>query len=205
VEGIIQNVKTLLTALSAIFLFANASFATIDGFIYKDGNGSAAYTVPAGKILVLQQVSFNPTEAAGNHFLNINNTAVFFPSATNGLYTLPKALFLPAGTAVSSPNTLFIVVFGVIIDASDAPLFAGGGSSLGNVAIAGDTLTGVLQLSSTAPSTVLILSSTNLVDWSYDSTVMVQPGADKTKMRFTVPLSGADHFYRALVRRANTG
>ena len=193
--------KTLLAVISAIFFFACASQAAIDGFFYK---GAITYTVPTGKIVVIQQVSYNTTETAANHYILVNGVNVWFPSATNGLYTLSKALFLPGGTTLLTANNTS-VVFGVIIDTSDAPLFVGGGSSFGNVAVAGDTMTGILQLSSTAPSTVLIQSSTNLVDWSYDSTVMVQPGTDKTKVSFTVPLSGGDHYFRALVRRTTTG
>ena len=120
-------------------------------------------------------------------------------------FMLPKALFLPGGTTISSANTIFILVFGVIIDAADAPLFAGAGSAFGGVGVAGDSMTGVLQLSSTVPSTVLIQSSTNLADWSYDSAVRVQPGADRTQLRFTVPLTGQGRYFRALVRRADAG
>lgn len=197
--------KISLAVIPAVFFFAYASYATIDGFVFKAGSGLGTYTVPTGKILVLQQVSYNTGETPANHFLYINSISVYFTSATNGLYTLTKALSLPAGTTINSPNALPIAVFGVIIDTSDAPLFVGSGSSFGNVAIAGDTITGLLQLSSTAPSTVLIQSSTNLVNWSYDNTITVQPGTDKTKVRFTVPLSGGDRYFRALVRRATTG
>jgi hypothetical protein len=197
--------KTLFTFFSVIFFFANTSRATIDGFITKVGSGQGLYTVPAGKILVLQQVSYSLSETAVNHYLNINNTAVYFPAATNGLYTLPKALFLPAGTTVTSPNTIAFLIFGEIIDPSDAPLFVGVGSNLENVSVAGNTVTGEVKLSSTAPSMVLLLGSTNLTDWNYDTTVVLQPGADKTRVRFTSRVTGPIRFYRALVRRAAAG
>jgi hypothetical protein len=197
--------KNLLALISAIFFFANASYATIDGFITKVGSGLGGYTVPTGKILVLQQLSYSPSESAANHYLSVNNVSVYFPAATNGLYTLPKALSLPGGTTITSPNTLPILVFGVIIDTSDAPLFVGGGSSWSNVSFANNTITGELQLSSTAASKVLIQSSTNLVDWRYDSSVVVLHGPDKTKVSFAAPTSGPSHFYRAFVRRINAG
>jgi len=197
--------KILLTTISAIVFFASSSQATINGFISNISSGSGTYSVPAGKILVLQQVSYSPSETVANHFLNINGAAVYFTAATNGLYTLSKPLFLPTGTTITSPNALSISVFGVIIDTADAPLFVGVGSSLGNITVTGNSVTGELKLASTAPSTVLIQSSTNLLDWSYDSTIVMQPGADRTRMRFSVQMSGANRFYRALVRRDAEG
>lgn len=193
--------KTLLTIITAIFLSTCASQAVIDGFFYK---GSALYTVPVGKIVVVQQVSYALSETAGNHILTVNAVQVPLPSATNGLYTLSKPLFLPAGSTFSMP-TANCEAFGMIIDPSDAPLFVGIGSSWGNVSFANNTITGVLQLSSTAASKVLILSSTNLVDWSYDSSAVVQRGTDNTKVSFAVAASGPSHFYRALVRRISAG
>ncbi len=197
--------KTILTVIAAIFLSAGTTPAAIDGFVLKGSNASQSYTVPAGKILVVQQVSYALSETAANHLLNVNSAPVYFPNATNGLYTLAKALFLPAGTTIYFATSTSAYVFGVIIDTSDAPLFVGGGSSLGNVTFANNTLTGELKLSSTAASTVIIQSSTDLVNWNYDNSVVVQRGSDKTKVRFTVPVSSAEHYYRALVRRSSAG
>jgi hypothetical protein len=193
--------KTILAVIASIFISTCASQAAIDGFFYK---GAITYTVPAGKIVVIQQVSYSTSETLANRNITVNSTVVSFPNATNGLYTLSKALFLPAGSTLLTANST-CVVFGVIIDTSDAPLFVGGGSSLGNVTFANNTLTGELQLSSTAATKVIIQSSTNLVDWSCDSSVVLRRGTDKTKVSFAVPASGPDHFYRGLVRRINAG
>ena len=197
--------KIILTVMAAIILAAGAASAAIDGFVLKGSNASQTYTVPAGKILVEQQVSFALSEPAASHFLNVNSAPVYFPNATNGLYTLAKALFVPATNTIYFATSSSAFVFGVVIDTSDAPLFVGGGSSLGNVTFAGNTMTGEMKLSSTAASTVIIQSSTDLVNWNYDNSVVVQRGGDKTKVRFTVPVSGADHYYRALVRRNSAG
>jgi hypothetical protein len=196
-----ENIKTILTVITAIFLSACTSQAAISGFTFYSGSG-LTYTVPSAKILVLQQIAFTSGTTAANAILVVNGHNVNFPTATNGLYTLPKALFLPAGTTVNA-GTALGTLFGVVIDPSDAPLFVGGGSSLDNVTIANNTMTGELQLSSTATSKVIIQSSTNLVDWNYDSSVVVQRGTDKTKFLFTAPVSGSDNFYRALVRRTS--
>ena len=195
----IKNIKVVLTVIAAICLSACAARAAIDGFSFYSANG-VNYTVPSGKILVLEQIAFTSGTTAANAILVVNGHNVNFPAATNGLYTLSKSLFLTAGTTVNA-STAGGTLFGVVIDASDAALFVGGGSSLGNVTVANNTMTGVLQLSSAAPSKVIIQSSTNLVNWSYDSSVVVQRGSDNTKMVFTAPVSGSDKFYRALVRR----
>lgn len=195
----IENSKAALIFIAAICLSAGAVRAAIDGFSFYSANG-VNYTVPATKILVLEQIAFTSGTTSANAILGINGHNVNFPAATNGLYTLSKPLFLTAGTTVNA-GTAGGTLFGVVIDASDAALFVGGGSSLGNVTVANNTMTGILQLSSTAPSKVVIQSSTNLVDWSYDSSVVVRRGSDNTKMVFTAPVSGSGKFYRALVRR----
>ena len=195
----IRSIKAVLAAIAAIFLSAGAARATIDGFVFYSAN-QINYTVASGKILVLQEVSFTSGTTAANAILAVNGHNIGLPAATNGLYILPKPLMLPAGTTINT-GTAGGTLFGVVIDTSDAPLFVSGSSSLGDIAVAGNSLTGVVQLSSTAPSKIIIQSSTNLVDWTYDSTVVVQRGADKTKFMFTAPVSGADKFYRALVRR----
>jgi hypothetical protein len=199
----IKNIKAVLTAITAIFLSACTAQAVIDGFSFYSGNG-VNYTVPTSKIVILEQVAFTSGTTAATAILIVNGHNVNFPAATNGLYLLPKPLFLTAGTTINT-GTAGGTLFGVIIDPSDAALFVGGGSSLENVTVANNTLTGILQLSSTAPSRVIIQSSTNLVNWTYDSSVVVQPGGDKTKMLFSAPVSGSDKFYRAFVRRNCNG
>ena len=205
-----KTMKIITTIITAILLSACVSQAAIDGFVktslFQGSGNNQTYTVPTGKILVLQQVVFFPGTSAANCFMVINGATVTFSGATNGIFVLPKALYLPAGTTIygnSAGNG--VTFFGVIIDTADASLFVGGGSSLGNVAIVNNTMTGELQLSGTATSKVIIQSSTDLVNWSYDSTVVVQRSTDKTKLRFTVPVAGAGHYYRALVRRTNVG
>lgn len=196
--------KTITTIITAILLSVLASQAAIDGVIYRYTSGVTNYVVPSGKIFVLQQVAFTPGITAANANLLMNGVAtVNIPSATNGLYVLPKALFLPAGTTLSA--SVIVTMFGVLIDTSDAPLFVGGGSSFGNVALVNNTMTGELQLPSTAGSKVLFQSSSDLANWDYDSSVMVQRSSNKTKVRFTVPVAGAGRYYRALVRRTNAG
>lgn len=196
---LIKIIKAASTVITALFLSTGAVSAAIDGFSFYSGN-SVNYTVPASKILVLEQVAFTSGTTAANASLVVNGHNVNLPAATNGLYTLSKPMFLPAGTTINA-GTAGGTLFGVVIDATDAPLFVGGGSTLGNVAVVSNRLTGVLQLSSTAPSKVIIQSSTNLVNWNYDSSVVVQRGSDKSKVMFTAPISNPDNFYRALVRR----
>jgi hypothetical protein len=204
--------KNLFLVLSAILVSISSSFATIAGFAYYINPGNGPYTVPASKILVLQQFSAPVGTPAATCYLLITppgSTAamtVQFASATNGLYTLPKALLLPAGTVISGPGSDYPSIYGVVIDPTDAPLFVGGGSTLGTVAVAANTMTGVLQLpKSAAGYTVLFQSSTNLINWAYDNTVTLLPGTDKTKLEFMVPVSGMMRYYRALTRCANAG
>ena len=193
--------KALLTVGVATFICVCTANATINGFVQQVGN----YFVPSTNILVLQEIGFNPDTPTNFLYINVNGASVFFRSATNGLYTLPKPLFLPGGTSISG-STYAAVLFGVLIAPADAPLFVGGGSSLNGLTIAGDSITGTLQLNGKAAgSKVLFQSSTNLVDWAYDSSVAILPGSDNTKWQFTTPITGQQRFYRALVRRKCVG
>jgi hypothetical protein len=197
-----SQMKTILTLTVATIMGVCTASATINGFVQLV-TSSASYTVPSSNILVLQEISLGGS--GGYLYISFNGLNVGFPSATNGLYVLPKALLLPGGTTIGG-SLGGALLFGVLIAPSDAPLFVGGGSSLGGVTIAADTMTGILQLSGTAVgSKVFFQSSTNLVDWGYDTSVVVQHGSDNTKWQFTTPITGQQRFYRALVRRKCVG
>ena len=196
-----SKMKSILTVSVATFICVCMASATINGFV-QTGVG---YTVPSTNILVLQEVSFVPSTPTNEVYIVVNGAEVFFRSATNGLYTLPRALFLPGGTTINGGPSV-AVLFGVLIAPADAPLFVGGGSSFDGVTIAADSITGILQLSGKAAGTkVLFQSSTNLVDWAYDSSVAISHGSDNTKWQFTAPIAGQRRFYRALVRRSCVG
>jgi hypothetical protein len=193
--------KAILTVSVATLICVCKAKATINGFVLSEGS----YTVPSSNILVLQAVSFIPSTPTNDLYISVSGASVFFRSATNGLYTLPKALFLPGGTTING-GLGGAVLFGVVIAPADAPLFVGGGSSLEGLTIAADSITGTLQLNGKAlASKVLFQSSTNLVDWAYDSSVAILPGSDNTKCQFTAPITAQQRFYRALVRRKCVG
>jgi hypothetical protein len=193
------------TSITLVLLcLVHPAKAVINGFaleLYNTGS-TATYTVPAGKVLILQQVSL-PQGAANPSKIVVGGADVTIPGAnTNGIYRFQTPIYVPAGSAVSEPYvTTGTGIYGLLVDATDMPLFAGAGASLGSVTIAANTMTGVIQLPTSDPVVVRFQSSTDLVNWAYDSSVLVQPGPDKTKLQFTVPVSGAGRFYRALVHR----
>ena len=197
--------KKILAIIISGVLCAFTVKATINGFVASVTPGEG-YNVPSTNILALQAVSFSPTTPSNYLYITINGALVYFTRATNGLYTLPKALLIPAGGSGIYGGPDGATILGALIAPSDAPLFVGVGSSLTNLAVAENTLTGVVQLSRTAVGTkVLFQSSTNLVDWCFDSSVMVLRGSDDTKWQFTVPVGSSQRFYRALVRRECAG
>jgi hypothetical protein len=201
--------------LTAVLCMACAANAAVDGFAKTLANvsGASSYTVPAGKVLILQQVSL-PQGGAVSATITINaspggTATISLPGAnTNGIYRFTTPLFLPAGTVVGAAaigSGSVVGLFGLLVDLADMPLFAGAGSSLQNVSVSTNTLIGEMRLPSTAPVVVRFQSSTNLVDWAFDSSVTVLPGNDKTRLRFSVARNGADRYYRALVHRTNNG
>jgi len=199
--------KQILSVTLGLLCLATSASATVDGFarnLAATGSGNG-YTVPTGKVLILQQVCLPQGSAVAATVLVLTASgsaaAVTMPGAnTNGIYRFQTPLYLPAGSVIyaSTANT---GVFGLLVDVSDMPLFAGLGSSLGNVTIAANTMTGILQLPTSEPVVVRFQSSTDLINWEYDSAVLVQRGPDKMKLQFTVPVSGAGRFYRASVHR----
>ncbi len=200
--------KNLCIVFSLLFLNFSSQ-AAIDGFAMPI-TASLSYTVPAGKVLILQQVSsgsigqgpwsfgIGATNSTGVFLLS----TVYIPSAiTNGIYKFPSALKLPSGTTVSMTTSSSIVLYGLIVDVADMSLFTAGISTFSPVSIAQNTLSGELQLPTSDPALIRIQSSTNMVDWVYDSTVRVQAGSSKDKVSFSVPVAGPGHYYRALVVR----
>jgi hypothetical protein len=191
--------KAFLTIISVIFLQVLTATATINGFYLTP---QTSFTVPSTNILVIQQVDYDGAIPVQVPIINVAGASVSFPGQTNGLYALPKPMFLPPGTVVNSDNML---VFGALIAPTDAPLFVSGGCSFGDLNLADNSLTGVLTVTGEAVgSKILFQSSTNFVDWNYDSSVAVRRGSDRT-WQFTVPVAGTQCFYRALVRSRNPG
>src|ERR1039458_982640 len=124
-----SQMKTILTLTVATIMGVCTASATINGFVQLV-TSSASYTVPSSNILVLQEISLGGS--GGYLYISFNGLNVGFPSATNGLYVLPKALLLPGGATIGG-SLGGALLFGVLIAPSDAPLFVGGGSSLGGV------------------------------------------------------------------------
>jgi hypothetical protein len=199
--------KYIVSITVGLICLASSVSAAVDGFakvLSATGAGNG-YTVPTGKVLILQQVSLpQGSGVAATVFVltpGSSSATVTMPGAnTNGIYRFQTPLYLPEGTIAyaSAANTC---LFGLLVDVSDMPLFAGLGSSLGNVTLVANTMTGIIRLPTSDPVVVRFQSSTDLVNWQYDSSVLVQRGPDKMKLQFTVPVSGTGRFYRALVHR----
>jgi hypothetical protein len=198
--------KYILSITLGLVCLVTSVSATVDGFtkVLSAAGAGSGYTVPAGKVLILQQVSLPQGSGVAATVLVLtggSSATVTMPGAnTNGIYRFQTPLYLPEGT-VAYASTANTCLFGLLVDVSDMPLFAGLGSSLGNVTIAANTMTGIIHLPTSDPVVVRFQSSTDLVNWQYDSSVVVQPGPNKMELQFTVPVSGADRFYRALVHR----
>jgi len=199
--------KLLIAIGISLTVLVSPALAVVDGFAVVLNSSSATYTVPAGKVLILQQVAL-PQGAGVSPTLTVIGTTgpggqVTLPGAnTNGLYTFAKPLHLPATVQISGPTGSGTVgLFGLLVDVSDMYLFTSVSSTFTNVNLAGNMLTGELQVSTTQPVNIRFQSSTNLVDWNYDVAVVLHPGADKTLYTFAAAIGGRGRFYRVLVRR----
>jgi len=190
-----------LSLALALVGFGSTAHAAIQAvFIVMNGT----YTVPAGKVLVLQQLQL--PQGAGNastitvYTTNGFNISMSLPGAnTSGLYTFATPLKLPGGVQLFyTPNG--VGLFGLLVDPQD--LYVGINSTLENLALAGGTFSGNVALSSPARATIKFYASTNLSNWSLDNSVAVQPTTNRTLYAFSTPTdSFEERYYRALVRR----
>ncbi len=101
--------KAFLTIISVIFLHVLTATATINGFYLGP---SSSFTVPSTNILVIQEVDYGGATPVQVPMIYIGGAYAYFPGQTNGIYALPKPLFVPPGTVVNSQNML---VFGALI------------------------------------------------------------------------------------------
>lgn len=202
--------KKSLIVFLILMLIQLRILAAIDGFAMPLPALSGSYTVPAGKVVILQQVSTSLTAGSWSFSITAINpnygvgfsTIINIPSAnTNGLYKFASPLKLPGGTTINYTSGGVMMLHGLIVDVADMSLFTAAVSTFGPISIAQNTLSGELQLPTSDPAFIRIQSSTNMVDWVYDSSVRVQAGSSKNKVRFTVPAAGPGHYYRALVIR----
>ena len=199
--------RLALSAISLLFL-ATSSHAVVDGFAKTLTSGSASYTVPAGKVVILQQVQL-PSSASGSSSLitiqdasNGQSTAVFVPGANTNIYRFATPLHLPAGTVIGGPTGSGNGgLYGLLVDVADMYLFVSVSSTITNVQFANNMLTGELRVASTVPVTIRFQSSTDLVNWNYDVAVALRPGTDRTRFAFAAAVQDKGRFYRAIVRR----
>lgn len=202
--------KHLFSIGITLLFLAFPAHAVVDGFAKTLGSGFPTYTVPSGKVVILQQVQL-PSSATGTSAsiiiqdaANGQNTAVFTPGANTNIYRFATPLHLPAGTVISGPTGNGNVgLYGLLVDVADMYLFVGVSSSFNHVQVANHMLSGELRVSTTEPVKIRFQSSTNLIDWNYDVAVSLRPGADKSRYRFAAATTAKGRFYRAIVRRVN--
>ena len=201
--------KYLVALGISLTLLVSQARAVVDGFAVVLNSSSATYTVPSGKVLILQQVAM-PQGAGISPVLTIVGTTgpggqvTLVGANTNGIYKFATPLHLPATVQISGPTSSGTVgLFGLLVDVSDMYLFTSVSSAFTNVNLAGNMLTGELRVATTQPVNIRFQSSTNLVDWNYDVAVSLHPGTDKTRYKFAAAIENKGRYYRAIVRRAN--
>jgi hypothetical protein len=192
-----------LLAILSVCMLSSTSWAVVSPLFVTLFTNS--YTVPSGKVLVLQSIEENvggsvvvtPPGSSLSIGISGNNT-----TAAPNVMSYTVALKFPAGTTFSGSGSLS-ALYGLLVDPTD--LYVAMPSSFGQFASVGNTIQGNLNLGSPAPASVRVQSSTNLTTWNYDATVAVRPTPQKEVVAITAPQDPSAHqkYYRALVLNTN--
>ena len=205
--------KCLSVSLSGLCLLASTATAAVDGF-FAVVNSSSSYTVPTGKVLVLQAYYFNSANANAT-ILRItpksSNFSADWLASTNSSGTVTYAnpiqlsspLKFPQGTVFAGVATT-TSLYGQICDTADLYVANNGiQSGFTQFASVGTNMQGQLTLGARMPADIRIQTSTNLTSWSYDHTVTVRPTSNRTVVALSTPKdsSATQKYFRGVVRK----
>ncbi len=173
-------------------------------------NSGITYTVPAGKVLVLENAY------SGNRFGTNTSFALISASSTNTIYIdnwyrritpIQPPLKLPEGWTIDlfDPGEQFLLLFGLLVDPGD--LYAGIPSQFESVARSGAGIQAGLGLAHPRQPVIRPESSAALVDWTRAMNAVVSGTTSATDYVITTPAGDATEFLRvhAISRKGSGG
>jgi len=188
--------------------FAKVTATTVRLYMQTLDPSNLTYTVPAGKVFILEHVGFSTTwtQSRKIHIVPLKGTdfaSTVELSFGKSFNTLDRPLKLPTGTKVASVNTMTneeCILFGVLADNTD--LYAAIASELTNPALDGGFLSADLVLDSPRPAVVTAESTAQLdpSDWREDVgavTATTEPGIRRVRVD---PGASRSKFVRASAR-----
>lgn len=202
-----KTLAVLFTLSSATLVEAGVEAVSL--ILREDSTTFAEfYTVPAGKVFILEAVRNQFQSGAVQARISYGNT---HPSpagnfgwtfdvrdgVTSGLVFLERPLKLPAGSSLRATETgVTVSYFGMLVDAGD--LYAANiDVKLKNPTVSGGMLTAEAHLSSPRPHTLSVKKSESLASFSPDPEVEITPTSDPSVKLIKTPATGPTKFITA--------
>jgi len=194
-----------LLALFALVSIPSISPAAVQAIQIRlsGASGDTSYTVPAGKVFILEHVAFAQYWADQSEqrrlFLRHGGTSSAGTIWTSDLFygsdfnTLFRPLKMPAGVAISVPvsDALFrVYLYGLLVDEADLYASVPVEADTSEIAeVSGDrTLEGTLTMDSPRPVAIEAQSSNGLGTFSTDPQVEISATSSPAQKRFSAPL-----------------
>lgn len=201
-----QMVCALVIGLGLSGTFAEASVAVTNIVLTEQEDAHpSSFTVPAGKVLVVEHV-FNG--AVGNsigYWIQVSNFSLRVSiSAANGMVSYTPSLKFSEGTTLNAQDgddSGIGVIYALLVDPED--VYAAITSEFTSLYASAVDLHGTLQLGSPRPSTVRIERREHLGsgEWQPDMETTISNTDSKIARSFSVPIpEGDSQFYRARAR-----
>ena len=185
----LKTLKLLSLAVAAIFSNESACYAgqpqPVSGKLT-----SQAYTIPAGKVLLLDCLS-----ASGGGSATVGGGTMRF-DANSPTITFPRPLKLTSGEQVIAlPANITVSYWGALVDTGD--LYVGIPSQINSVGVSNDVVVAKVNFKSTQPALVRIEKSQDLETWFNDTNAIVPFKGNQTNLAFTTPIGAQTKaFYR---------
>lgn len=172
-------------------------------------NASTSYTVPAGKVFIIENAY------SGNRYGTNTSFALIGNSLTNVIYIdnwykritpIQPPLKLPEGWVVNlfDPGEQFLLLFGLLVDPED--LYAGIPSRFESVARSGPDIRSGLGLSHGRQPVIRMEQSDDLAAWTEVAAALVGRTTSATDFVITTPRGDPADFLRAnVISRKGSG
>lgn len=220
--------RALVTALLRILILlclalgAREATAAVQPVVLFINGIITSYTVPTGKVLLIEQLSgwaagntpISPRIIVQTKIVNIANGGTlttdwgFAVTDKSQTVTLTRPLRIPAGGIVGidySGNIAYneVHMMGLLIDAAD--LYAANiGGSVERVALAGGELGATVALASPRPARITSSTSSDLATWSPNATEQKQHGPKPAEWTVQTAAAGNKEFLKVAARAPET-
>ena len=168
----------------------------------------SSLTIPAGKVVVFDHMQFTSrtltirlrytTAASGIDTVTGLWDIMITNPAPGMLCATPTPIRLAAGWIITNTSSSKIYLSGLAMDASD--LYAGVGTEIDSLNLAGGTLLGGIQLDSPRPVVATVEQSEDMKTWAEDPDASVQKGDAAAQLEFTTTPDDAGAAFRVKAR-----